>query len=111
MYMYTNCFVCDNFCFVGMGMELCQLDHQENYEYIYEILFFGGGVHQSIRDRTAQAGAPIFEMLCIYMTKWKGFYEEFNYVQNFVFLGGGSSLLETGLHRLAPPFLKCSAFI
>ena len=46
MYMYTNCFVCDNFCFVGMGMELCQLDHQENYEHLYKILFFilGGGV-------------------------------------------------------------------
>ena len=24
--------------------------------------FFGGGGHQSVRDRTAQAGAPIFKM-------------------------------------------------
>ena len=40
IYMYTSCFVCDNFCFVGMGMELGLLDHQENYEYSYKILFF-----------------------------------------------------------------------
>ena len=66
MYMYTNCFVCDNFCSVGMQMELCQLEHRENYEYIYKILFFifWG---EPVCNRTAQAGTPIFKFTSIYM--------------------------------------------
>ena len=73
MYMYTNCFVCDNFCFVGMGMELCQLDHHENYEYLIKILVFLWGGHQSVRDRTAQAGTPIlkFTSICMNMKCWE----------------------------------------
>ena len=66
MYMYTNCFVCDNFCFLEMGMELCQLDHQENCEYLYKILFFIFLGCQSVRDRTAQVGALIFKFNSIY---------------------------------------------
>ena len=49
-----------------MGIELCQLDHRENYEYLYKILFIFLGGHQSVRDRTAQAGTPILKFTSIY---------------------------------------------
>ena len=52
----------------GVG-ELHQLHHWENYEYLYKILFFIWGGHQSVRDRTAQAGAPFLNSLAFIRRK------------------------------------------